>query len=365
MKTIVILVNLETVVFNFLSEFVIAALEQGNRVVIGLPKGERWQYFLDMGCELIDIPVDRRGVNPSKDLTLLVRYIKYLRKIKPDVVLTYTIKPNVYGGIACSLLGIPYIANVTGLGDSIERKGILSHIALFLYGLGIAKAHTVFFENSTNLEFMRDKKLVKNNYLLKPGSGVNLQKHIFHDYPKEDGTLTILWIARILKDKGIEEFLYSVQALKQRYPYVKFEMLGRNDSPEYSKQMKMLENQNFITYHGVTSNVNEYIAKAHAVIVPSYHEGLCNVLLEGASCGRPVLTTTVPGCKETFDEGITGMGCASKDAQALTKMIEKFILLPYTQKKAMGIAGRKKVEKEFDRSIVVQLYFQEIKRITP
>lgn len=363
MKTILILVNLETTIYNFRREVVDGFLQEGYRVILGLPRGERWQHFMDMGCELIEIPVDRRGVNPVKDALLLCKYIKVLRTVHPDIVLTYTIKPNVYGGIACALTKTPYIASVTGLGDSIERKGILSWLTLFLYRLGLAKARTVFFQNTTNCNFFKSKHIISDNYILTSGSGVNLNHHVFYDYPEDNGTLSILWIARILKDKGIEEFLQSAKKIKQQYPHVYFEMLGRNDSPEYVSQIEELQRQGIITYHGQQSNVDEYIKKSHAVIVPSYHEGLCNALLEGASCGRPVLTTTVAGCKETFDEGVTGMGCASKDAQALTKMIEKFILLPYAQKKAMSLAGRQKVEKKFDRTLVVQTYMTEIKKI--
>lgn len=363
MKTILILVNLETTIYNFRREVVRAMVDAGYRVVLCMPKGERWQYFQDMGYELVEMPVDRHGMNPMKDLGLFFRYIKLLRHIKPNLVMTYTIKPNVFGGLACSFTRTPYFSTITGLGNAVESKGLLSKLTIFLYWLGLRCANTVFFQNDTNRQFFEKKGIIRDNFILTAGSGVNLNVHDFAEYPLDDGQLTILWIGRILKDKGIEEFLSCVELLKEKYPNVAYEMLGRDDNQIYAEQLQTMETQGLLTYHGQQPSVDEYIKRSHAIVVPSYHEGLCNALLEAEACGRPVLTTNVAGCLETFDEGISGFGCASKSTDGLLKIMERFILLSYEEKRQMGIAGREKVEKEFDRKIVVQAYLEEIQKL--
>lgn len=363
MKAILILVNLETTIYNFRREVVSEMIAQGYRVIICVPKSDRWDELQSLGVELIDVDVKRHGINPFTDMKLLLKYIRVIKNIHPELVMTYTIKPNVYGGVACAITRTKYVATITGMGTAMKQGGLISKITVLLYQFGLRKASTVFFQNTENLEFFKMKKIVKNNVVLTSGSGVNLSLHEFSSYPLEGKSLTLLFIGRIMKDKGIEEFLACAKYIVQKYPNVNFWMLGRDDNLHYANCIKELTEQGVVKYFGQKPSVDEYIYQSHAVIVPSYHEGMCNALLEAQSCGRPVITTRIPGCIETFDEGITGFGCEVRNAQSLIERVIEFIELSYQKKLEMGIAGRKKVEKEFDRNIVVNTYLEEINNI--
>ena len=278
------------------------------------------------------------------------------------LVLTYTIKPNIYGGIASRLFRIPYIANITGLGTSIENGGFIQKIVLNLYKIGLSKASCVFFQNSSNCKSFTDNHIVSDNIMIIPGSGVNLKQYFFEEYPSNDTVIKFLFIGRIMKNKGIEELLYAASILYEKYPNVQFDVLG-NIKDDYSDLIRDLASKGIIKYHGYQDDVHSFIKNSHATVLPSYHEGTANVLLESASTGRPVLATNVPGCKETFDEGVSGFGFEARNTDDLVNKLIKFVQLPYEQKKAMGLAGRKKMEKEYDRNIVIDAYISEIENI--
>ncbi len=362
MTKILILANNDVGLYKFRKELIESLLDQGYEVYISLPAGYYVEKLCHMGCVFFDTPIDRRGTNPITDLKLIFYYKTLIKNIKPDVVLTYTIKPNVYGGIACKSSNTPYIANVTGLGTSIENGGLLQKTTLALYTNGLRKAACVFFQNETNRQFFIDKHIVTGKTRLIPGSGVNLKYHCFEEYPDSDNIIKFLFIGRIMKDKGIDELLEAAQKVKCMYPNVQFDLVGYCEE-NYTKRLSDFENRGIIKYHGQQDDVHSFIKGAHAIIHPSYHEGMANVLLEAASTGRPVLASNIPGCRETFDEGVTGYGFEVRNTSALVNTIEKFIKLPYEDKKQMGIAGRAKVEREFDRQIVIDSYMEEINKI--
>jgi glycosyltransferase involved in cell wall biosynthesis len=357
---ILVFANFGMGLYNFRKELLEELIKQNHEVYISLPNDEYVPKLKDIGCKFVNTPLDRRGTNPFTDFKLLFNYIKLIKRINPDIVLTYTIKPNIYGGIACAVTKTPYITNITGLGTSIENKGLIQKFTLFLYRLGLKKASCVFFQNETNRKFFINNRIVKGNTRLLPGSGVNLENHKFEEYPIEDGKLKFLFIGRIMKAKGIEELLEAAQLLKREYPNVEFDLIGGSEE-NYSQKLDELERQNIIKYHGQQENVHSYIKKSHAIILPSYHEGLANVLLESASSGRPVLASKVPGCIETFEDGLTGFGFEPRSVESLVTAIYKFINLSYEQRIAMGMAGREKMENEFDRNIVILAYLKEIK----
>ena len=348
--------------YNFRRELIQKLIEEKYDVFISAPKGDRIAYFTQLGCNFIETNISRHGVNPISDLKLLLKYIEIIRKIKPDVVLTYTIKPNVYGGIACRIQKIPYIANITGLGTSIENDGIIQKIALGLYKVGLRKASCIFFQNSSNQKFFSDRNMIAGNTRLIPGSGVNINYHCFEEYPDDDNKIKFLFLGRIMKDKGINELLDAAVQIKAKYSNIYFNLIGDCEE-DYYERLKELQEKGIIKYHGRQSDVHSFIKESHAVILPSYHEGMSNVLLEAASTGRPVLASNIPGCKETFDEGVSGFGFEAKSVDSLVKVIIKFIELPYEKKKQMGLAGRKKMEREFDRNIVVNAYLDEINKV--
>lgn len=347
---------------SFRKEVVEAIIDADYEVYISNPDNdERVKYFEDIGCRIIKTDFNRRGMNPLADFNLMLTYRNLIKKIKPKAVLTYTIKPNVYGGMACRITGTPQIANVTGLGDAIENGGWLQKLTVSLYKIGIAKAKKIFFQNQANREFCLELGVADEQSTLLPGSGVNLQHHFYQEYP-EDGIIKFLFIARLLKDKGTDEFFEMANTIKNRHPQTEFQILGGIEG-KYQQQLDELVSNEIVKHLGTTSDVRPYLAKVHCTIMPSYHEGMSNVNLESAANGRPVITTNVPGCRETVDDEITGYIVEAKNAASLIEAVEKFIALPYEQKVLMGQEGRKKVEREFDRNIVVNAYLKEIEKI--
>lgn len=359
---ILVLANFGLGLFNFRKELLEELIKQGNKVYITLPNDEYVSKLIQLGCTFIESNVDRRGTNPLKDIKLLLQYIRIIKEVKPDIVLSYTIKPNVYGGIACRITKTPYIANITGLGTSIENNSPIQKLTLYLYKIGLKKANCIFFQNKVNQNFFINKKITKlNKSKLLPGSGVNLTHHQFEEYPETDTEIHFLFIGRIMKAKGIDELLSAARIVKNLYRNVEFHLIGPCEE-DYSNKLEELHRLNIINYYGQQEDVHSFIKKSHATILPSYHEGTANVLLETSSSGRPILASKVPGCVETFDEGITGFGFEVRNVESLVKAITKFIKLPIKQKRQMGIYARRKMEREFDRKIVVEAYSSEIKK---
>ena len=358
---ILIVANNDVGLYKFRRELVEQLLTK-YEVYICLPNGEYIKTLCDMGCVFEKYEFDRHGTNPLKELKQISDYKKIIKRVSPDVVLTYTVKPNIYAGIACAELKIPCIANITGLGTAIENGGLMQKLLVFLYRLGLRKSHKVFFQNESNRDFMLKHKIVKGNYELIPGSGVNLDEHKYEEYPTEQSPIILTNIGRIMKDKGADELLYAAKVIHSENPNIIFRVVGGFDGA-YEDKVKAAQDEGYIEYLGHQSDIHSLIKVSHAVVHPSYHEGMSNVLLESAACGRPVIATDVPGCRETYEEGVSGISCKAKDADSLVEAIHKFIELPKDRKEEMGKAGRKKAESEFDRRIVIQKYLEEIRSI--
>lgn len=360
--TVLVLTNNIGGLHSFRKEVMKAICDFGFDVYISEPDDdERADYFKDIGCKIIKTDFNRKGMNPLADFKLMLNYRQLIKKLKPIAVLSYTIKPNVYGGIACRLTKTPQVANVTGLGDAIENGGWLQKLTLILYKLGIGKAKRVFFQNPANREFCLQHGIANEESIVLPGSGVNLIHHSYQEYP-EDGTIKFLFIARLLKDKGTDELFETAKYIKAKYPKTEFQILGWVEG-DYQQQLDELVKDGIVNYLGSTSDVRPYLKKVHCNVMPSYHEGLSNVNLESAANGRPVITTDVPGCRETVDDGVSGFLVKVRDSQSLIEGVERFLNLSYEQKKQMGLEGRKKVEREFDRQIVVDSYIKAIVEI--
>ena len=353
MKKILILANDVTTIVQFRKELVRALVDAGNKVVVSLPASDRNDEIRELGAEVVEINSSRHGTNPLEDIFLLFNYRKLLKQQKPDFVFTYTVKPNAYGGMACGQMKVPYAANVTGLGV-IENEGLLQKLMLTLYKAGCKKAKCVFFQNESNLEFFKKHKIVGDNVILLPGSGVNVDRFSYLDYP-EEGKVNILFIGRIIRDKGVYE-LAEVAKQYLENKDVHFTILG---DVEYGSENPFVGLEN-VSCMGYNNDVIPFIKEAHAVVLPSYHEGMANVLLEGAASGRPILASTIPGCRESFEEGVTGFGFEVKNAESLKCAIDKFLSLSHEQRREMGKRGREKMEKQFDRKIVVGKYFEVI-----
>ena len=356
----VILTNADIGLYKFRKEL-IEMLCSENEVYIILPRGDYIDDLKRIGCKYIPFEFNRRGMNPLADLKQLIEYTKLLKVLKPDLVLTYTIKPNVYGGLACQRLHIPYISNITGLGTSIENGGLLGAVATSLYRIGLRKSSCVFFQNRNNEKLFRDKSIVKGITRVIPGSGVNIEAHKYEGYPPDDEGIRFLFVGRIMNDKGIEELLSAIKKIQSERSDVSLDIVGWSDE-DYDKQLKEAEKDGAVVFHGLQKDVHPFYTACHCAVLPSYHEGTANVMLEASSTGRPVITTRVPGCKETFDEGLTGFGCEAKSVDSLVNAMRKFLSLPQNDRESMGKAARIKMEREYDRNIVLAAYMEEIKK---
>lgn len=355
---ILILSNYANGLFLFRKEVVSSFIQKGSEVLISVPPDENCTKLEKLGVRMISCNLERRGMNPVKDFKLLWEYQALLKSEKPDLVLTYTIKPNLYGGIAARSRRIPYAINITGLGTALENPGLLGKILLLLYKYVTSKALRVFFQNEGNLQFMQKHKIALQNAHLLPGSGVNLREHPFCPYPSEKQGIRFLAVLRIMKDKGIEEYLYAVQKISEAYSNVHFELVGEYEEESrsaYEPMIEELENQGYLTYYGHIDNVPEVMANCHILIHPSYHEGLSNVCLEAAACGRGVLTTDVPGCRETITSQ-SGILFPARSKEALLDAIRRVISYTPEERCNMGKHGRQHVEEHFNRQIVVDAY---------
>lgn len=360
MKKVLIFSNHPAYTYNLRKEIIEGFLTNNIKVTLVVPYGEQVEYFKKQGVKLVDIKIIERTVNPFKDLKLLWDNVKILKREKPDLVLTYATKQNIWGGVACRLTSTPYVPMITGLGTAMENPGLLQYIARFLYRQGIKKAQTLFVQNEAILNKIKQYKMVHSPTRMTPGSGVSLERHTFCDYPEKGTPCQFLFIGRIMRDKGIFELLEAAENIKLEHPEVKFKIIGHGDLEEDIEKVKSAERKGNVEYLGVQSDVRRFIRESHATILPSYHEGTANVLLESAAAGRPVLASLVPGCQETFDDGKSGIGFQVKNASALTEAIKNFLALPYEKKQEMGRNGREKMEAEYDRQIIVEMYLDEI-----
>lgn len=360
---ILILANNDIGLYNFRKELLEELVKQKYTIYISLPNGKKIKALEQIGCKFIETDIDRRGTNPIKDLKLILKYNRIIKNIKPEIVLTYTIKPNIYGGLSCRIKRIPYIANVTGLGSMFQKNGILSKILVVMYRKALRKSQKVFIQNIENKKILIEKNIIKEEQCkLIPGSGVNLERFCKEDYP-DDKTLKFLFIGRIMKEKGVGEYLETAKVIKEKYPNTEFHILGRFEEEEYKEKIERLQEKNIIIYHGLVPDSKPYIAQSHCTILPSYHEGKSNVLLETAATGRPIITTNVAGCEEIVEDEKTGFIARVKDTKDLIEKVEKFIKFSNEQRKIMGELGRKKMENEYDRNIVIDAYLKEINNI--
>ena len=360
---ILILTNKYTGLYSFRKEVIKALKDEGHEVIVSAPVDEMTGEVEKLGCKIIDTQFNRKGVNPIKDIALMIRYTKLLKRVKPDVVLSYTIKPNLYGGMACQLCHVPQIANVTGLGSAVENPGWLQKLTISLYKVGLRKSYMVFFQNKANKAFCEKHGMVKGNTKLIPGSGVNLQYHTLQEYPAPSEPVRFIIIGRLLREKGIDEYFVAAENLKKKYPDVEFHVLGWIEG-NYENKIKTLQENGVVIFHGPQPDVRPYIVKSHCIVHPSFYpEGMSNVLLESSASGRPIITTDRPGCGEIVDDGVNGFVVKQQDSADLTEKIERFLSLPYEVKRSMGISAREKVEREFDRNIVVKAYMDCINSI--
>lgn len=360
---VLIAVNEWTTLVNFRHELVEALIRQGYEIIIAAPYDSRLDTYTDIGCKLINVNLDRRGTAPFNDLKLCFRYFQIIKLYKPDCVLTYTIKPNVYASIAARVLNIPRINTVTGLGAMLTGGKLVRNVMIQLQKLAMNSSNCIFYQNGFNMRFLQKSGVWGKSNILVSGSGVNLCKNCIEKYPESGMKTKFLFVSRIMRDKGIFELIEAIKLVKNKYD-IQVDILGSYEAGHnYYEQLQQWIADGLVVYHGQQKDVHSFIKQAHCLIHPSYHEGMSNVCMEAAATGRPVLASNINGCKEIVEEGVTGFLFNPTDILSLTNTMIKFIELPYEQKRNMGINARTKMEKAFDRQKVVDVYISEIQRI--
>lgn len=396
MKKILIISNSDAGLYEFRKEVVSALIETGYEVHISVPETGFKDRLAMLGATIHVTALDRRGMNPATDYKLYKAYKALLKELKPDVALTYTIKPNVYGGVACKKAKVAYLANVTGLGSTLQGDGILKKFIVMLYRIGLKGASCVFFQNAYNMEFMKNCGCVsqKTHTRLLSGSGVNLEEHALLPYPKielscentfaersgdtqpddkqltdtisKDNRIHLLNIGRIMDDKGSSELLTAVEKIRETHPEVVLDILGtfeEETKDKYEPWVNRLVESGAVFFHGFRDDVDNFYKVCHVVIHPSYHEGMSNVVQEAAAAGRPVLTSDIPGCNEIYENGIGGIAFEPRSMESLLEAMETFLSMSEADREKMGIAAREYVEKHFDRKLVVEAYLEEIAKV--
>lgn len=368
---IALLTNNDDDIYCFRKELIEALISEGYEMLISCPDGPKFELMKEIPYIYDNPNIDRRGTNPLKDFGLLIHYHNLFRKYRPAVVLTYTAKPNVYASIAAHRMGIPVINNLTGLGSVVNESGFKQKFIMWLFKLAYQNSACMMFQNATNMQIAIDNGMVKGDYKLIPGSGVNTERYPLQPYPEggdgKTGAIVVFnYIGRILKDKRIDDYIAAAKLIKEKYPQTEFNILGFIEPTEmhYKAELEQLRKDNIVIYRGSQKDVKPFIAKAHCTIHPStYGEGMSNVLLESASSGRFIITTNNPGCQETAEDGRTGYIYQGGNIKALVEAIEHFLALPNKTRKEMGEAGRERVKTNFSREFVIKAYKDKIKEL--
>lgn len=351
-RKLLIVANHFATIYKFRKELVSKLVEEGYEVAISLPFSQDVHKIKDLGVKVIDTKVDRKSLNPIKDLKLLNDYRKIIKEEKPDIVLSYTIKCNIYGGMACRLYDIPFMANVTGLGSAYYKGGFIKNIVSNLYKIGLKAAKGVFFENTANAQVLINDKTINNKQaVVLKGAGVNLQQFQYCEMPSGH-IVKFLFIGRIMAEKGVNELFEAIKKIRKKYSNVEFSFIGWFEE-NYKNLIEELQSEGLIKYYGYQEDVIPFIKDSHCIVLPSYHEGMANVLLEGAAIGRALITSDIYGCKEAVVEGISGWTCKVKDCEDLYEKIKMFIDMDFEKKVKMGQAGRRHMEDIFDKNKVV------------
>ena len=350
---ILILANSQRGLYLFRKELILKLLEEGHEVGFSVPGGECAALLQKAGCTFLETEIDRRGMNPKQDGKLFQRYRKMIRDYRPELLITYTIKPNIYGGIAARMGKVPYAANITGLGTAFQKAGLTRRTVTRLYRTALKKAKIIFFENAEIREDALRFHLCRaeQTHVLN-GAGVNLTAFPAEPYP-ENPVFRFLYVGRIMQEKGIEELLEAVRRLKTAGEECILDIVGDYEE-DYRKAIAEGEKEGLLLYHGQQNDVKPYYKACDCFVLPSWHEGMANTNLEAAATGRPIITSDIPGCREAIIEGESGLLCTPRDAESLTQTMIKMLHTPTPERQQMGKNGRKHMEDQFDKDRVVR-----------
>jgi glycosyltransferase involved in cell wall biosynthesis len=365
-KRIVISINASWNIVNFRMGLVRALLARGDRVIALAPPDAWSERLVEAGVEYRPLPMDKKGVSPLRDGLLLLRYLKALRALKPDVFLGYTAKPNVYGSLAAQALGVRVVNNVSGLGTAFIREGPLTRIVSTLYRVAFARSAVVFFQNEEDLTLFEGRRLVPpGRARLLPGSGIDLERFTPAPFPvRPAGEIVFLLVARLLRDKGVVEYVEAARALRASLPNARFQLLGFLDAENRTAiaraELDRWVAEGVIEYLGAADDVRPFLAAADCIVLPSYREGLPRTLLEAAATARPLIAADVPGCRQVVRPDANGLLCAPRSADALAAAMRRMAEAGPDRRRAWGAAARAIVEREFDERAVVARYIEAI-----
>ncbi len=370
-KTILISINTSWNIFNFRRELIESLKNQGYRIVTAAPNDGYTPKLQEIVDRHIHLPMQGDGTSLLGELKLIYRYIQLLREVKPAVMLTYTIKPNIYGSFAARLLGVPIINNVSGLGTAFIRNNWLTFLVKRLYRAAFQRSACVFFQNSEDRDlFIRLKLVMPAKAALIPGSGVDLD--FFSPAvraPKEaEAPISFVLIARMLWDKGIGEFVDAARIVKAKFPRTVFRLVGpqgiQNKTAISEATIQAWVDEGVVEYLGETNTVRDVIAAHDCIVLPSYREGMSRVLLEAAAMGKPLIATDVPGCRQIVEDTKNGLLCKVQDVEDLARAIIVFLNLSPKQRAEMGAESRAKAVREFDQKLVIDAYQQKIRMLS-
>jgi glycosyltransferase involved in cell wall biosynthesis len=370
MSRLLIAVNSAWNVANFRAGLVRALVADGHEVIAAVDDDGALARVEALGARTIVLPMASHGVSVLGDLALFVRFLRVLRRERPDLYLGWTIKPNTYGSFAAALVGIPAINNISGLGTAFIRRGWLTFVAKRLYRLGLRKSATVFFQNEDDRALFIAHRLVRHEQAaLLAGSGIDTTH--FQPRPKpggEDGLFRFLLVGRLLRDKGLREYAAAARAVQAAYPHVRFQILGALDARNRAAiDRRMLDKwvaAGWVDYLGHADDVRPFIAAADCVVLPSYREGTPRALLEAAAMARPLIATDVPGCRDVVADGRTGLLCRVRDAADLADKMRQMVAMPPDIRKQFGRSAQANVNTRFSETSVIQAYLQAIDKNT-
>ena len=401
MRTVLVLANSGSGLYDFRAGLIERLIAEGDTVICAIPDEQCVRQLKALGASVVRTPINRRGMNPVQDMKLYRGYRALIRRVKPDVVLTYTIKPNIYGGYACRKEGVPYIATITGLGsvfqkhdkgtgamsgfssntgdgstvsgsiDTENRSSVLQRLVTSMYRTALSDCACLFFQNAHNRGVFDELKIPRGRTRLVAGSGVDLNRHTPEDYPGHTAEETcFLYVGRLMKEKGSVELLQAMRRLHENYPgrcilrTVGYVEEGDDATDTLSALIEEGLREDYLEQFPYDTDIHPYYTAADAVIMPSYHEGMSNVLMEASATARPVLASNIPGCQEIVQDTVTGFLFPSQDADALYHAMERFLQLPVAERRMMGRAARRKMEHDFDRTQIIDAYMEEINACT-
>lgn len=363
-KKVVLASNTTWNIVNFRRCLIDSLMEAGFKVYAVSPTDKYVEELVKIGVIHYHVKINQKGANPIEDLKLIKRYKKIYQSIRPDIILSFTIKPNIYSSIIAYKLGVPIINNISGLGTLFIKKSINSFVSYVLYKLTIQKASHVFFQNNDDaLLFLKFRLVEKSKMSVIPGSGVNV--NTFNIDRTRNVGLTYLFVGRLIGDKGIREFMSASKVIAVNYPTVKFLVVGELNSPNRSainsEEFEDFINENpQIDYLGNCDDMISVYAKADVLVLPSYREGLSKSLIEACAMSIPIITTNVTGCRDVVIDGFNGFLCEAKNVNSLVESIEYMINTTEENRLFFGRNGRSRAEKDFSEELVVKSYMSKV-----